>query len=284
MEVAGYESEADQEAFAVPLAPAPMMVMPLRRKPRAQRRGLGLLLAATILIGYGASHTVFTHGGHTMRLMTDREVWSSSTDGDSSLATTVAWDPNCYQAALEACPSGAAAPALGGVDVVEYFASRSEVHGSPAHSVTVGSSVYYFSSQANADLFAEDPTAYAPQLGGFCAFSLSGADVESHATTVCDLALETVDTSFFQISDGKLYVFKGEGALERMEGDRGFEVYAANAVTNYNRLNVDADFVNSNSDDCQATVSDNWRTLATEDDGGQRPPRGVLSRPTATSS
>ena len=130
------------------------------------------------------------------------------------------------------------------------------------YAAAVGGNVYYFSSQANADLFTADPAKYTPACGGFCAYGMSGADVDSHATVLCDLALDTVDTTVFRVSDGKLYLFKGQTALDEMDGGDGFEANAAAAEANYARLGVAPAFVNSNSPDCQAQVLAEWRAIA----------------------
>ena len=56
--------------------------------------------------------------------------------------------------------------------------------------------VYYFSSQANKDLFLKNPSSYEPQYGGWCAFAMGdyGEKVEINPET-------------FKIIDGKLYLF-----------------------------------------------------------------------------
>ena len=91
---------------------------------------------------------------------------------------------------------------------------------------------------------------------------MSGVDVDSHTTMLCDLALDTVDTAAFRVYDGKLYVFKGGAAISLMERGDGIATNAANAAANYARLGVDETFVNSNSADCQAQVLANWRDIA----------------------
>ncbi|KAJ8612143.1 hypothetical protein CTAYLR_002459 [Chrysophaeum taylorii] len=79
-----------------------------------------------------------------------------------------------------------AGPALLGVDVVAYRflnAGDSPVFGSSDYAYTLSSTdvdgsrafetTFWFSSAANRDLFASDPTFYAPRFGGFCAYGIT---------------------------------------------------------------------------------------------------------------
>ena len=238
-------------------APPPMVLMQPLRRPHARRRGLGFVVAATLVFGYAATRAGVSSRAR-LSLASGVAAATRAVAGD---ALALAWDPACEETPAGACGSDAA-PALQGFDVVEYFASDAAVQGSAAHSATAGGSLYYFSSAANRDAFAADPRAYAPQCGGFCAYGMSGADVDSHATVLCDLALDTVDTSVFKVDDGKLYLFKGASALEMMEGGDGFSANAAAAAAYYAELDLDPAFVNSNSKDCQSEVSMMWREVA----------------------
>ena len=238
-------------------APPPMVLMQPLRRPHARRRGLGFVVAATLVFGYAATRAGVSSRAR-LSLASGVAAATRAVAGD---ALALAWDPACEETPAGACGSESA-PALQGFDVVEYFASAASVQGSAAHSATAGGSLYYFSSAANRDAFAADPRAYAPQCGGFCAYGMSGADVDSHATVLCDLALDTVDTSVFKVDDGKLYLFKGASALEMMEGGDGFSANAAAAAAYYAELDLDPAFVNSNSEDCQSEVSMMWREVA----------------------
>ena len=64
--------------------------------------------------------------------------------------------------------------AIQGFDLVAYFTEGKPVRGSPDHQAVYKGSTFHFSSQANRDAFAADPTRYAPQYGGFCAFGTAG--------------------------------------------------------------------------------------------------------------
>jgi YHS domain-containing protein len=54
--------------------------------------------------------------------------------------------------------------------------------------------IWRFASAENRDLFASDPTAYAPQYGGYCAKAVSEGNLAS------------VDPEAWKIVDGKLYL------------------------------------------------------------------------------
>lgn len=104
-----------------------------------------------------------------------------------------------------ACLSTTAGPVLGGADVVAYFsldAGSAATAGSAALNATYGGYSFYFSTAANRALFDADPTAYAPQFGGFCAWGIAEESVWTKATLGPD-----ADADVWQILDGKLYVF-----------------------------------------------------------------------------
>lgn len=86
--------------------------------------------------------------------------------------------------------------AINGYDVVAYFNAYKAVEGNKKHSVELDGVTYYFSSAANAKTFKENPSAYQPAYGGYCAFAMAmnGSKVP-------------VDPTTFKIRDGKLYLF-----------------------------------------------------------------------------
>ena len=63
--------------------------------------------------------------------------------------------------------------AVDGSDVVAYFTQGKPVAGDAAITVDYMGATWQFSSEANRDLFAADPAAYAPQYGGYCAYAVS---------------------------------------------------------------------------------------------------------------
>ena len=86
--------------------------------------------------------------------------------------------------------------AIQGYDPVAYFVQKKAVKGKSNLASTHDGVVYYFSSQANKDLFLKNPSSYEPQYGGWCAFAMGdyGEKVEINPET-------------FKIIDGKLYLF-----------------------------------------------------------------------------
>lgn len=85
--------------------------------------------------------------------------------------------------------------AVSGYDTVSYFVGDgSPVEGSEDHTVIYNGKQYNFASAENAELFAANPTKYAPQYGGHCAWAVSRGD------------LAPGDPTKYKIVDGKLYL------------------------------------------------------------------------------
>jgi YHS domain-containing protein len=86
--------------------------------------------------------------------------------------------------------------AIQGFDPVAYFAQNKAIKGSKQLAADFEDITYYFSSQANRDLFLKNPKNYEPQFGGWCAYAMgaSGECVE-------------IDPQTFKILNGKLYLF-----------------------------------------------------------------------------
>ena len=85
--------------------------------------------------------------------------------------------------------------ALSGYDTVSYFQGNgSPVLGSARFMVEHDGAEFHFSSQANADLFEENPDRYAPQYGGHCAWAMSRG------------SFAPGDPTLYKIHGGKLYL------------------------------------------------------------------------------
>ena len=85
--------------------------------------------------------------------------------------------------------------AVSGYDTVSYFQGNgTPVQGNARFKVKHGGAVFHFSSQANADLFKQNPDRYAPQYGGHCAWAMSRG------------SLAPGDPTLYKIHDGKLYL------------------------------------------------------------------------------
>lgn len=127
----------------------------------------------------------------------------------------------------------ATSPVLGGVDVVAYFADGASTAtlGSSEHAASYRGYDFYFASAANAEAFALDPSAYAPQYGGFCAFGLSGEDPMNTVTAQDQLYTVPADPDVFALTaDGKLYMFRGEGAKDLWLEDEAALVLGADVL------------------------------------------------------
>ncbi len=83
---------------------------------------------------------------------------------------------------------------LHGHDAVAYFTSGKPVQGDAKFSAKHDGATYRFASEANLKAFQANPTAYAPQYGGFCAMGAAlGKKLD-------------VDPTQFKVVDGKLYL------------------------------------------------------------------------------
>jgi len=84
--------------------------------------------------------------------------------------------------------------AIRGYDPVAYFTEDKAVEGSDEFTFEYNQATWLFSSQQNLDLFKADPTKYAPQYGGYCAYAVSQGSTAS------------IKPELFTIIDGKLYL------------------------------------------------------------------------------
>jgi YHS domain-containing protein len=86
--------------------------------------------------------------------------------------------------------------AIQGYDPVAYFTKQKAVKGNAAYSYTYNGAKYLFASAENKNAFAQQPTKYEPQYGGWCAYAMgaTGEKVE-------------IDPETFKITNGKLFLF-----------------------------------------------------------------------------
>jgi YHS domain-containing protein len=84
--------------------------------------------------------------------------------------------------------------ALHGYDPVAYFTAGAPAKGDTRFSATFDGARYFFASAENQRRFQANPTAYAPQYGGFCAMG-----VALHKKL-------DGDPNVWKIVDGKLYL------------------------------------------------------------------------------
>ncbi len=84
--------------------------------------------------------------------------------------------------------------ALRGYDAVAYFTQNKPVEGSDSYTFEYMGAVWKFSSQEHLDLFRADPTRYAPQYGGYCAYAMANGETAS------------AEPDLWTIHEGKLYL------------------------------------------------------------------------------
>jgi len=84
--------------------------------------------------------------------------------------------------------------AVSGYDVVAYFTSGEPTKGSKKFSLEHKGAEWRFASKENLDAFTENPQAYEPQYGGYCAWAVANGDTASS------------DPKQWNITDGKLYL------------------------------------------------------------------------------
>jgi hypothetical protein len=79
--------------------------------------------------------------------------------------------------------------ALQGYDAVAYWTSGQPTKGSISFEHRWNDAVWRFSTAANREQFAKDPTHYAPEFGGYCAYAVSRgytADIDPNAWRIVD--------------------------------------------------------------------------------------------------
>lgn len=84
--------------------------------------------------------------------------------------------------------------AIGGYDTVAYFTTGAAVQGDPEYAVMWKGAMWQFASRKNREIFEANPRAYAPQYGGYCAYSMSKGRMSG------------TDPEAWRIVDGKLYL------------------------------------------------------------------------------
>lgn len=124
--------------------------------------------------------------------MIDRRKFVFSTVASGSVLTVL---PSAGLAAkAQIYTSFLSSSAVGGYDPVSYFTKGMPVKGVKKFAVEWKGAWWYFSSAENLEKFRVNPTAYAPQYGGYCAYGVSqNAAVKG-------------DPLLWKIVDGKLYL------------------------------------------------------------------------------
>lgn len=109
--------------------------------------------------------------------------------------------------------------AIGGYDVVAYFAEGRARRGQVDHKVLWGGSAWLFSSAAHRALFEREPAKYVPAYRGYCAYGVARG------------TLVSVAPEAFTIYRGRLYL---NYSLEiRATWLKGTDAYIARAERNW---------------------------------------------------
>lgn len=105
---------------------------------------------------------------------------------------------------------------LAGYDAVAYFTENAAVEGKEKFTAVHNDAIFRFSSAANRDTFSANPSKYAPQFGGFCAYGAAlGKKFE-------------IDGKAFEVVAGKLYVNKNLDVYEVWVEDKSDNIDEAN--------------------------------------------------------
>ena len=86
--------------------------------------------------------------------------------------------------------------AIKGYDPVAYFTQNQAVKGKKELAVSYQGILYYFSSEANKEVFKTAPFKYEPEYGGWCAYAMGNSGEKV-----------SIDPETFKILNGRLYLF-----------------------------------------------------------------------------
>ena len=106
--------------------------------------------------------------------------------------------------------------AIRGYDPVAYFTLGVATRGSDEFTTRWQGATYKFSSAENLQHFEEQPEAYAPQYGGYCAYAVSKG------------ATASTEPEAWTIVDSKLYLNYNLGIRQRWRKDTAGNISAAN--------------------------------------------------------
>ena len=118
--------------------------------------------------------------------------------------------------------------AIKGYDAVAYFTQNKAVKGSKQFAVSYKEAVWYFASAENKEVFRTNPTKYAPQYGGYCAYGCSKgykAKTEGDAFTIVNGKLYlnyNLDVRDTWNKDQQGYIKKADGNWVKVK-DSKFE-------------------------------------------------------------
>ena len=107
--------------------------------------------------------------------------------------------------------------AVDGYDVIAYFEKSKPIEGSSKYTFVYQGADWYFSSQSNLDKFKANPTQYAPQYGGYCAWAMSNGKPAPG------------NPPFWTIYNDKLYLNYDQNVLDTWRADKDGFIKKADA-------------------------------------------------------
>lgn len=112
----------------------------------------------------------------------------------------------------------AAGVAVGGYDVVSYYADKKPELGSNLISLKHEGAEYRFVSALHRDQFAANPEAFLPQYGGHCTYGMGKGKAQ------------TGDPQAWLIHKGKLYLASSREALAAIQSDVSTAIQQADEI------------------------------------------------------
>jgi hypothetical protein len=124
--------------------------------------------------------------------------------------------------------------AIEGYDPVAYFTEGEAMKGSEEFAYDWVGTPWHFANAKHRDMFAADPTSYAPQFGGYCTL---GVGLNGHAA-------ENIDPErAWRIIDDKLYFVYDPTYVGELDGAGG-EKWLDNADVNWPVLKAELELTN----------------------------------------
>jgi YHS domain-containing protein len=112
--------------------------------------------------------------------------------------------------------------AVRGYDVVAYFTENTPVKGSRQNSLEYAGATWFFSNQANLEVFKANPAKYMPQYGGYCAYAVARNSTAS------------IKPEYFTIHAGKLYLNYSKSVFKKWSKKK--EQYISDADQKWPKL------------------------------------------------
>ena len=111
--------------------------------------------------------------------------------------------------------------AIRGYDTVAYFVDGKATNGKSEFEHLWQDVRWHFANATNRDMFATNPTRYAPKYGGYCSVGLAVGEFAN------------ADPENWTIVDGKLYLIKSKSSVDRWR--KGKEYYLRSSENNWKK-------------------------------------------------